>query len=295
MAARKLAFVNFKGGVAKTSDTVNIAAVLACHADFAGVRVLVVDLDPQCNASLWLLKRRGWNICREEGRTIRSLFKPRIIADDVDIRTLITPVPGVPASARLDILAGDFAMLEVDDEGVPGLSRFQAEEVLCQALTSVQDEYEYILFDCPPGFSLPTRNAFRAADYVIVPYTPDYLALEGIKWIRHLQSGFAARHGWEKTASLFGVIINRYNESYRAQVQAIAELFDTLDALQSVLEPQRYNGLVHLFEPFIPERTAMNEANNNQQLLVLHKPDDSITKAFVQLTKTIAEAISAAV
>jgi len=291
MPAKRLAILNFKGGVGKTTNAVNIAAALAFHPELGSQRVLVVDLDPQCNATFWLLTRQGWNHLNEEGCTIRAFFRPQVVTRDLSIRDYIVPVPGMTVQGRLDMLAGDFSLLAVDDEGIEGMRPRQQDEVLWHALKPILNDYDYIIFDCPPGYSLPTRNAFRAAQYMVVPYTPDYLALEGVKWIRRLQARFAERHGWENTASLLGVIVNRFT-NFNAQQQAISELKSVMDDVQSVLDKQTYQGQLHLFEPFIKEGTLMNEANNNQQLLVDAHPGNRMTASMVELTQNIVAAVA---
>ncbi|TLD69461.1 hypothetical protein FEM03_17620 [Phragmitibacter flavus] len=122
MSAKRLAMLNFKGGVGKTANTVNMAAALAFHPDFGGQRVLVVDLDPQCNSTFWLLTREGWNPLNEEGCTIRAFFWPQVVTHGLKVRDYIVPVSGIPMKGKLDMLAGDFSLLEVDDDGIRGCS-----------------------------------------------------------------------------------------------------------------------------------------------------------------------------
>lgn len=293
MPAQTIALLNFKGGVGKTASTVNIAAALALHPDFGGQRVLVIDLDPQCNATFWMLTRPGWNVLMESGVTIANFFKPTVIAQDKKLKDYIVQVPNVSPLGKLDMVAGNFTLLAVDDDGIQGMTQRQEDEILWQALRPVLDDYDYIILDCPPGYSLPTRNALRAAKYVIVPYTPDYLALEGVKWIRKLQSRFAERHGWKNTASLLGVLVGRFT-NFKAQKQAISELQSTLDDVQNYLDQQAYAGSLNLYTPFIKEGTRMNEANNEHLLLVDAYPDDPMTKSIVDLTKAIQKSIAVA-
>lgn len=291
MPARCLAFLNFKGGVAKTTDAVNIAAILAST---FRARVLVVDLDPQCNASLWLLSRPCWQEQQAAGKTICRLFQHDAYQETDRIANITVPVPEIN---RLRLVCGDFRMLEVDDDGIPGipkLTKKQEEELLARALHTVRDQYDYIILDCPPGFSISTRCAFRAAQLMLVPYTPDFLALEGIKWIRNLRERSVQRHDVPNVASLFGVIVNRYFDNRDAHKQAIQELRFVLDAMQENLGNQRYQGQLHLFEPYLPERIAVNDANNNQKPLTVGHPKDDITLAFAAVAGQIVAAINKA-
>jgi len=110
----------------------------------------------------------------------------------VPIQEVITPVFRDPRSRRMHRSRGCF-LRHAGTGGRPesGGEPAKAATVIQRAIEPVRTAYDYILIDCPPGYSIFTRNALRAAQHVIVPYTADYLALEGIKWIKQLRDRFA--------------------------------------------------------------------------------------------------------
>ena len=157
--ARVFAVVNQKGGVGKTTTSVNLAAALAQ----SGRRVLLVDLDPQGNATM------GSGV--DKRNATRTVYHVLLGIEDL-------------ARVRVRIERGGFDLLpsnrelagaEIELVGLP-----QREARLKQALQGVADEYDYILLDCPPSLSLLTVNALTAAHRVLIPMQCEYYALEGL-------------------------------------------------------------------------------------------------------------------
>jgi len=280
MAAKIWAFLNFKGGVGKTTDTVNIAAILAKHPDFRGTRVLVIDQDPQCNATLWFLTRERYHIATERNKSAYHLYEAQMRGSQVPIQDVITPVFRDPQSGGcIDLVGASFDMLEQEEDPSLGGEPAKAATVIQRAIEPVRTAYDYILIDCPPGYSIFTRNALRAAQHVIVPYTADYLALEGIKWIKQLRDRFARGYADPNAvAKIGGVIVNRYRAGFKASDAALAELRVVLDQLA-----QQSGERIHLFRPFIREATAVTKANNEQQALVDCEPT-AVRRDFIRVT-----------
>ncbi|MFV0532186.1 MAG: ParA family protein [Cumulibacter sp.] len=169
--ARILTISNQKGGVGKTTTTVNLAAALA----MTGLKVLVIDLDPQGNAST------GLGIPHQAGTP--STYN--VIVDKAPLSEVVQPVqaPGVPADLLYCVPAtSDLAGAEVELAGVMVGREFR----LKQAITAFLDEYtgestfDYVLVDCPPSLGLLTVNALAAAGEVLIPVQCEYYALEGL-------------------------------------------------------------------------------------------------------------------
>ncbi len=156
---RIIAVANQKGGVGKTTSTVNLGAALA----ELGLRVLLVDLDPQGNASTGVgIEPRGLE---------HSMY--HVLMQDEQIDNVVEPtdVKGLfVAPASLDLAGAEIEL-------VPAFSR---EQRLKRALEEVIDDYDYVLVDCPPSLGLLTVNGLAAADEVLVPIQCEYYALEGL-------------------------------------------------------------------------------------------------------------------
>lgn len=174
--ARRIAFLNYKGGVGKTSLIVNIATCLAEQ----GNRVLLCDFDTQSNASIWLLRLERWNqLAVNEGRTVFSLFTPSpppladlIVRDVVEDRTGRRILPGLdllPTSFNLVDLEGDY----LGDPRQPAYARFR------EQLATVEKDYDFILFDCPPNVLRASQCGVFSATEIYVPANPDALSLIG--------------------------------------------------------------------------------------------------------------------
>lgn len=153
-----IAVANQKGGVGKTTTSVNLSASLAALAQ----RVLLVDLDPQGNATMG----SGINKHALENTINEALL------GDVELQNLITPTAGnyavIPANSSLTI--AEINLLQMTDR----------EQCLQQILASVVEAYDYILLDCPPSLNMLTINALVAADAVLIPMQCEYYALEGL-------------------------------------------------------------------------------------------------------------------
>lgn len=174
--ARRIAFLNYKGGVGKTSLIVNIATCLAEQ----GNRVLLCDFDTQSNASIWLLRLERWNeLVVAEGRTVYSLFTPSpplisdlIVRDVVQDRTGNRILPGLdllPTSFNLVDLEGDY----LGDPRQPAYARFRDQ------IASIERDYDFILFDCPPNVLRASQCGVFSATEIYVPANPDALSLIG--------------------------------------------------------------------------------------------------------------------
>ena len=156
---RIFAVANQKGGVGKTTTTVNLGA---CFAEL-GQRVLIIDLDPQANASTGL----GLNPRQLE----HSLYD--VLLQDVPLEDVIEPV----AVKNLYVAPASLDLAGAEIELVPAFSR---ERKLKEAIESVIDDYDLILIDCPPSLGLLTINGLTAASEVLVPIQTEYYALEGL-------------------------------------------------------------------------------------------------------------------
>lgn len=154
-----IAIANQKGGVGKTTTSVNLGAGLAQ----VGKKVLLVDIDAQGNATT------GVGI--EKSELDQCIYN--VLVEDADVQGVIQKT----ATENLDVLPATIQLAGAEIELVPTISR---EVRLQRALQPVRDEYDYIIIDCPPSLGLLTINALTAADSVIIPVQCEYYALEGL-------------------------------------------------------------------------------------------------------------------
>ncbi len=173
---RKIAFINYKGGVGKTSCVVNIAASLVER----GKRVLLVDLDAQSNVSIWLMRIDRWNKIHSSGQgSIYSIFVPGFQKiEDILIKDVVQDRLGNKVLKGMDLLPATFDLIDLEHEyqppaGEPAYLRFHRQ------LKAVESDYDYILFDCPPNVLRASQCGLFCANEVIVPANPDALSLIG--------------------------------------------------------------------------------------------------------------------
>jgi chromosome partitioning protein len=179
-----LAVANRKGGVGKSTVTAMLAHGFSAMGD---QRVLVVDLDTQCNSSLMLVGGEKWDWARHHKKTIADYFdekfdRPKLRADDY----ILHNVGDVDSpQGRLSLLTGSLDLEDVENELLhnrarSGVSLDVAEQSVVSRLRSMLndfgDQFEVVIFDCPPGLSFATRAALRLAHKVIVPFRPDFVS-----------------------------------------------------------------------------------------------------------------------
>ncbi|CUP24467.1 chromosome segregation ATPase [Clostridium baratii] len=198
-----ISFINYKGGVGKTTLTANVAAELA----FRGKRVLVVDLDPQTNLTLSFIELSKWQELDKEGRTIKHWYDEFLDADlDESLKDLIV-IPDtvnrvlgeMNSNGYLHLISSHLELINLDmelatryggnSERTIRSSFLRLFSRLKKGLEEVEEDYDLVLIDCPPNFNIVTQNAIIASDMYIVPAKADFLSTLGIdQLVRHIEA-----------------------------------------------------------------------------------------------------------
>ena len=233
--ARSLCFLNLKGGVGKTSLAVNIAAHLAYH---KGKRTLLVDMDPQSNASQWLLKYRLWKkIDENPEHSVYAIFlnNGRNVGQNL-IQAPVKKGDGQVIISNLDVLPASYRLMDLEHEfqetpGVPYFQQFR------NHIEIFFPHYEYVNFDCPPNLYRGTTCALSACTEIYVPCNPDRLSYAGLwylsKKLKEKRSLFGADNADQPMrpfAQMRGIIMNdgnpkaSYKEIYEEYELKLAEI-----------------------------------------------------------------------
>lgn len=208
---RKISFLNYKGGVGKTSLIVNTAACLAR----LGKRVLLFDFDTQSNASIWLMRLDRWNKLNAEGTgEIYSIFEPgKVQVKDLVLRDVVEGKSGEKLLPGLDLVPTTFNLVDLEGE-YRNDSRRPAYVLFQEQLAAIEHGYDFILFDCPPNILRASQCGVFCSNEIYVPANPDALSLIGFTLLIeklhkfHALSASFRKSAMGSAAQVQGVIMN---------------------------------------------------------------------------------------
>jgi chromosome partitioning protein len=186
--AEVVSFINFKGGVGKTTLCVETAASLVGH--FKS-RVLLVDLDPQTNATLSLMREDEWEQHSQTKGTLREFFQACYDGRDFDLSTIRHQYTKHPLGKNLHLLPSHLELFGMDLQLATkfGHGDIQAKVFLRNALTLLHKDYDFIFIDCPPNLYLATQNGLFASGYFVVVALAEYLSTLGLAHIQKSITG----------------------------------------------------------------------------------------------------------
>lgn len=245
-----MSIANQKGGVGKTTSSVNISACLA----YLGKKVLLVDTDPQGNAT------SGVGINKADvSNCVYNVLVEDLPAEEVVISTELDNLDIIPATIQL---AG------AEIELVPIISR---EIRLKRALDSLKDSYDYIIIDCPPSLGLLTLNALTASDTVIIPVQCEYYALEGLSQL--LNTIRLVQKHLNKTLMIEGVLLTMLDARTNLGIQVI-------DEVKKYFQDKVYHTI-------IPRNVRLGEAPSHGQPIITYDPKSKGAEVYLELAKEV--------
>jgi chromosome partitioning protein len=289
-----IATANMKGGVGKTTVTVNLAT---CLAKDYGKKVLVFDLDTQISATLSLMPTNIFGQHRKARKTLRQLISQVI---NLDTKTTIDIKEAIEYAVcnidNLDLLPGDIElydefivaeMLHEEAYAVDKLdfkyvwNRFER-RLIAQIIEPIKSEYDFIILDCAPGFNLMTRSGLTASDYYILPTKAETLSVIGIQLLERRIAELKKTHESEQVLpiQMLGIVFNMTGNiltgRYHRQVmQRINQEFPA----------------EKIFQTQIPADINVAKAVDSFMPIVLSNPQSSSAKLFSQLTQEVLQKI----
>lgn len=279
-----ISMINLKGGVGKTTTTLAIAEFLSL---VHNKKVLVIDLDPQTNATVALIGEKKWKEKNDLGQTVCQMFRDKLDKTArFEIKNAIEKnVSNLGGGIRgLDLLPSSLELIEIQD----AISKISDQEfnltspvmILKEHVEIVKHQYDFILIDCPPNLGLITLNGIYISDYYLIPTIPDILSTYGIPQILSRITQFKQK-AHIKIEPL-GIVINLYRSNFGLHNTTIKDLQDDAEA-------GRYP---QILEPFVPiAGKAASAADNTETPNTLKQKYgySGLYEIYSELTKGIIE------
>ncbi len=247
-----IAIANQKGGVGKTTTSINLSAALAEQ----GKKILTIDMDPQGNTTsgLGLDKNSLEN-------TVYEMILGEAVAEECICKTAEEGLSIIPSNMNLS--GAEIELIEFDSK----------EYLLKQKITRIKENYDYIIIDCPPSLSLLTLNALTAANSVIVPIQCEYYALEGLTQLIHT----------------IDLVRERLNPDLKLE-GIVFTMFDSRTNLSNeVVENVKENLSAHIYNTVIPRNVRLAEAPSYGMPVLMYDPRSTGAEAYRNLAGEVAE------
>ena len=241
-----IAIANQKGGVGKTTTSVNLSACIAHR----GKRVLLIDIDPQGNST------SGFGIDKSSNApTVYDAMVNDTPLSDIIIPTMLNNLYIAPAG--VDLVGAEVELV----------SAIAREHILKTHLTEIKDDYDYIFIDCPPSLGLLTLNAMTAADTLLVPIQCEFYALEGLSQLMNTVK--AVRKHLNTRLSVEGVVLTMFDARTNLSLQVVEEV------------QRHFNERV--YSTLIPRNVRLSEAPSHGLPVILYDPGCSGALAYINL------------
>ncbi|MEQ2837928.1 ParA family protein [Dorea formicigenerans] len=249
---RIIAVANQKGGVGKTTTSINLAACLAEK----GKKVLAVDMDPQGNLT------SGLGVDKDSvEKSIYELIIGEVDIKDVINKEVLENLDIIPTS--IDLSAAEIELIGVDDK----------EYILRNAIDQVKDQYDFVIIDCPPSLSMLTINAMTTADSVIVPIQCEYYALEGLSQLIHTVE--LVKDRLNSKLEIEGVVFTMYDARTNLSLQVVENVKDNLQQ--------------NIYKTIIPRNIRLAEAPSYGLPINKYDPKSTGAESYMRLADEVIE------
>ncbi len=250
-----ISLVNQKGGVGKTTTSINLSASLA----LLGKTILLIDLDPQGNATTGVGINKG-----DIAKSIYDLLSGTCEIEEVIVKTDFKNLDIIPATIQL---AGTDIELMEKSKNSP---TFKKSHQLQEKIAKIKDKYDYIIIDCPPSLGILTTNALTASNSVIIPVQCEFYALEGITQL--LNTIMLAQKNLNPHLDLEGVLLTMVSKSNLA--------LDVIEETRSYFKDKVYDTI-------IPRLIRLAEAPSHGKPIVSYDPKSKGSEAYINLAKEV--------
>ena len=248
--AKVIAIANQKGGVGKTTTSVNLSA---CLADL-GQRVLLIDIDPQGNAT------SGLGV--DKSKIEKSIYDA--LVDDVPIKDIIIDTE----VEKLKILTATIQLAGAEIELVSSMSR---ETKLKRGIDKIKDDYDYVIIDCPPSLGLLTINSLTAANSILVPIQCEFYALEGLSQL--LKTITLIQDNLNQELVLEGVVLTMFDSRTNLSGQVVQEVKNHFQQ--------------KVFKTIIPRNVRLSEAPSFGRPVIEYDPKSKGAEVYYKLAKEV--------
>ena len=253
-----ISLVNQKGGVGKTTTSINLSASLA----FLGKKVLLIDLDPQGNTTTGVGINKG-----DIEKSIYEVLTGETNIKDTIIKTKYDRFCVIPSTINLAGLNAELLEKSRTQAG------YKKGEQLKNCLAAIKDDFDYIIIDCPPALDVITTNALTASNSVIIPVQCEFFALEGITQL--LKTIMLAQKTLNPNLDIEGVLLTMLDSRTNLG-------FEVVEDIRSFFKEKVYNTI-------IPRLIKLTEAPSHGEPIIVYEPKSRGSEAYLNLAKEVIE------